>query len=65
MTDFGCIGVSDSLSIDPIFGLRVVGVVDFLLRVDSRLEVFEEVSGIMALTVEENVIGIVGAEVGC
>ncbi len=54
-------GVSDPLGVDPVFRLGVQGVVDFLLGIDSRLEFFEQGAGTLALSVEEDLKGAVGA----
>jgi hypothetical protein len=60
-TNLGSFGVGDSLVVNPVRRLRVLGVVDLLGRVDGGLEVLEEAAGLLADTVEENLVGVVGS----
>lgn len=62
LTYLGGLRISDSLLVDPCRGLFIVRIVDLLLRVDGRLEVFEKVTSVDALAVEPNVIGVVRAK---
>lgn len=55
------LGVSDLGRIDPILRLLVIRVVNLLGRVDSRLEVLEEVSALILLAIDKNLKGVVGA----
>lgn len=54
-------GVSDLLLINPVRGLLVLGVIDFLEGVDSGLKVFEEAAGLVAFAIEKDVISIIRA----
>jgi len=56
------IGISDTALINPVIGLGVLGVIDFLLWVDRRAEVFEEAALSRRVAVDKNLIGVVGAE---
>ena len=62
-TNLSSIGVSDPLDINPVLGLRVIRVVDLLLGVDGGGEVLEEVAEVVALAIEQHVIGVVGEDV--
>ena len=58
--NLGGIGVRDPLRVDPIFRLPVLGVIDLFRRIDRRVEVFKKVTTIVALSVEKDIVCIVG-----
>jgi len=60
--NLGGLRVRNPSLINPIFRLLVFRVVDFLGRIDGGFEIFEEASSFGALTVERNIIGIIGAD---
>lgn len=55
--------VSDSLGVDPVFGLLVLRVLDLSWWVDGWVKVFEETSGLFAVSVDKDLVGAVGARV--
>lgn len=55
------VGVRDLVLVNPILGLLVLGIVDLLRRVEGRLEVLEQATSLLALAVDENIVGVVGA----
>jgi len=61
-TNLGGLRIGNPGLINPIFRLLVLRVIDFLGRINSGFEIFEEASSFGALAVERNIIGIVGAE---
>ena len=61
-TNLRSVWVGNSLSVNPIFWLLVLRVIDFLGRVDRWIEVLEQAASVLALTVEADVVGVVGAE---
>lgn len=57
----GGLWVSDLLSVNPVFRLRVLRVLNLGLGVDSGGEVLKEATGAVRLAVEQDVVGGVGA----
>jgi hypothetical protein len=53
--------ILDLLLVDPVLRLLVLGIINLLLRVDSRREVFKERAGRLALTIKEDLISLVRA----
>lgn len=64
-SDLRSLGVSDLLGVNPILRLDVFGVVNLLGRVNCGFEFFEQGAGTLALSVEENFEGVVGAGKSC
>ena len=62
MTNLNGVWVGDALDIHPVLGLLVLRIVNFLSRNDWWLEVLEEVTSVVALAVEADVVGVVGAK---
>lgn len=54
-------GVADLLLVNPVRGLLILGVIDFLEGVNSGLKVFEEAAGLVAFAVEKDVVSIIRA----
>lgn len=63
--DLDSIRVRDALRVNPVLGLRILGVVNLRGRVDRRVEVLKEAASVVALTVEAHVVGVVGAKYTC
>lgn len=62
-TDLHSIRISDPLCVNPILRLLVLRIVNLLLRVDGRSEILEEVAEVVAIAIEEHVVGVVGEHV--
>lgn len=57
------VGVRDLLGVNPVFWLLVFRVVNLLSGVEGGSKVLEEVAGVVAFTVEGDVVGAVGTGV--
>lgn len=55
------IGIGDLLLINPVLRLLVLWVFNLLGRVDFGSEVLEEVTEVLTLTVESDIVGVIGA----
>lgn len=61
LTDLLGFRVRNSSLVNPVSGLRVFGVLDFLGWVDCGFKVFKKAALLVTLAVDENLIGIIGA----
>jgi hypothetical protein len=55
------IGVWDAADIHPVFGLPVLGVVNFGGGIDRGSEIIENATTLEAFTIDQDIIGVVGA----
>ena len=55
------IGVRDAADIHPVLGLPVLGVVNFGEGVDRGSEILENATTLEAITIDQDIIGVVGA----
>jgi hypothetical protein len=61
MTNLGSFRIRNSLLVNPVRRLSVLGVVDFLGWVDGGLKVLQEAAGFLADAVDEDFVGVVGS----
>lgn len=57
------LGVRDLRLVNPVIGLLVLRVINFGRRVEGRGEVFKKAASLLGLTVDQDVVGVVGANV--
>ena len=59
-----CFRVRNGGVIDPVVRFAVFGIIDFLGGVDRRFEILKQVAFLFALSVNEHLKGIIGANAG-